>query len=106
MREVSAVLLGAFILVASALIPNVPRVRAADLGQDSQPESFQQFQGRTLLDRYCVTCHNQKLKTAGLRLDNIDSEHVAEAAELWEKVVRKLRTGSMPPAGAPRPDKT
>ncbi|MCH8267140.1 MAG: DUF1587 domain-containing protein, partial [Acidobacteria bacterium] len=59
---------------------------------------------RALLNRYCVTCHNEKLKTADLMLDQMDVENVSEGAEVWEKVVRKLRTGQMPPAGAPRPD--
>jgi hypothetical protein len=58
------------------------------------------------VNRYCVTCHNERLKTAGLRLDQIDVDAVStdEAAEVLEKVLRKLRTGSMPPPGAPRPD--
>jgi len=59
---------------------------------------------RPVLDRYCVTCHNQKLKTAGLMLDQLDLAHVGEHAEQWEKVVRKLRAGMMPPSGMPRPD--
>lgn len=59
---------------------------------------------RELLDKYCVTCHNQRLKTAGLTLDAADVAHVAEGAELWEKVARKLRGGMMPPQGRPRPD--
>ncbi|MCH8268735.1 MAG: DUF1592 domain-containing protein [Acidobacteria bacterium] len=59
---------------------------------------------RALLNRYCVTCHNEKLRTAELTLDKMDVEHVSEGAEVWEKVVRKLRTGAMPPAGMPRPD--
>src|SRR5262245_10243665 len=46
---------------------------------------------RALLDRYCVTCHNQRLKTAGLALDTADLSAVGQDAELWEKVVRKLR---------------
>ena len=58
---------------------------------------------RAVLDQYCVTCHNQKLKTAGLALDQLDPDHVATAPATWEKVVRKLRTGAMPPAGMPRP---
>src|SRR5262245_41403673 len=58
---------------------------------------------RAFLDEYCVGCHNQKLKTAGLLLDTIDVTQVAAAAETWEKVVRKLRVGMMPPAGARRP---
>jgi hypothetical protein len=60
---------------------------------------------RALLDQYCVTCHNERLKTAGLMLDKMDVEHVSDAAEAWEKVVRKLHTQAMPPAGLPRPDK-
>src|ERR1700733_782706 len=58
---------------------------------------------RAILDQYCVTCHNQKLKTAGLQLDKMDLAHVGEQAETWEKVVRKLRAGMMPPQGLPRP---
>ena len=59
---------------------------------------------RALLNRYCVTCHNQRLKTAGLALDQLDPAHVEANPERWEKVVRKLRAGMMPQAGAPRPD--
>lgn len=58
-----------------------------------------------LVDRYCVTCQNQKLKTAGLMLDSLNIEKVSDDAVTWEKVVRKLRSDAMPPAGAPRPDK-
>jgi mono/diheme cytochrome c family protein len=60
---------------------------------------------RAAMDRYCVTCHNEKLKTAGLMLDKMDVENVPAGAQVWEKVIRKLRAGAMPPAGAPRPDK-
>ena len=58
---------------------------------------------RAALDRYCVTRHNQRLKTAGLTLDQIDLAHPGQRAEEWEKVVRKLRTGAMPPSNAPQP---
>src|SRR5215510_5992391 len=58
---------------------------------------------RALLDQYCVTCHNERAKTAGLMLDKMDVDHVADNAETWEKVVRKLRGGMMPPTGRPRP---
>ena len=58
---------------------------------------------RALLNQYCVTCHNEKLKTAGLELDKLDTAHVDKHAEKWEKVVRKLRSGMMPPSGMPRP---
>jgi hypothetical protein len=59
---------------------------------------------RTLLDRYCVTCHNQRLRIAELTLDNVDVTDVGAHPEIWEKVVRKLRAGAMPPAPRPRPD--
>ena len=61
-------------------------------------------QERAFLDQYCVACHNQKLKTAGLTLDNADVEHVGDHADTWEKVVRKLHGGTMPPLGMRRPD--
>src|SRR5262249_46452686 len=57
-----------------------------------------------LVEKYCVTCHNSRLKTAGLQLDGLDVNDVARDAPQWEKVVTKLRTGEMPPAGRPRPD--
>jgi len=58
---------------------------------------------RALLDQYCVTCHNQRLQTAGLSLDKLDVASMHDHAEVWEKVVRKLRAGMMPPSGMPRP---
>ena len=60
---------------------------------------------RALLTRYCVTCHNERLKTADLMLDKLDVENVPAGAAVWEKVIRKLRTGAMPPVGMPRPDR-
>jgi hypothetical protein len=59
---------------------------------------------KATLDRYCVTCHNERLKTAGLVLDTISLSRVGAAPDTWEKVVRKLRARMMPPAGVPRPD--
>ncbi|HUE84948.1 MAG TPA: DUF1587 domain-containing protein, partial [Vicinamibacterales bacterium] len=60
---------------------------------------------RAVLDKYCVTCHNQRAKTAGLALDALDPARVSDSAEAWETVVRKIRSGAMPPVGMPRPDK-
>ena len=57
-----------------------------------------------VLQRYCVTCHNERLRTAGLALDQLDVANVAAHAEVWEKVVGKLRSRTMPPAQRPRPD--
>jgi Protein of unknown function (DUF1592)/Protein of unknown function (DUF1588)/Protein of unknown function (DUF1585)/Protein of unknown function (DUF1587)/Protein of unknown function (DUF1595)/Cytochrome C oxidase, cbb3-type, subunit III len=56
------------------------------------------------INKYCVTCHNDRVKTAGLSLAGLDVEHPSANAEAWEKVIRKLRSSAMPPPGAPRPD--
>ncbi len=57
-----------------------------------------------VLNKYCITCHSAKLRTGGLSLQDADLANVPAAAETWEKVIRKLRTGSMPPQGMPHPD--
>ncbi|RPI51167.1 MAG: DUF1592 domain-containing protein, partial [Acidobacteria bacterium] len=56
------------------------------------------------LSKYCITCHNEKRKVAGLTIDKLDLQNVATDAEAWEKVARKFRTHEMPPPGMPRPD--
>src|SRR5213593_1843213 len=58
---------------------------------------------RALLDQYCVTCHNDRAKTANLSLAELDLATVGDHPELWEKVVRKLRAGVMPPPDVKRP---
>ncbi len=73
---------------------------ASYLRADPPPATY-----RAVLNKYCVTCHNEKLKTGGLMLDRMDVDKVPEGAETWEKVIRKLRGGMMPPQGMPRPDK-
>ena len=76
----------------------------ADSPQDPSPAVAAPDSPRAVLDRYCVTCHNEKLRTAGLALDTIDAANVSVATATWEKVVRKLRSRAMPPAGSRRPD--
>ncbi len=58
---------------------------------------------RQFLDRHCATCHHERLKTAGLNLVQVDLSRLGAQPELWEKVVRKLHTGVMPPPGMPQP---
>jgi mono/diheme cytochrome c family protein len=60
---------------------------------------------KALIDRYCVTCHNQRAKIGGLALEGLDLTAAGREPQTWEKVVRKVRTGMMPPSGAPRPDR-
>jgi len=57
---------------------------------------------RAFMDTYCVTCHNDRFRTGELSLEKVELQNVVEGAETWEKVIRKLRTGAMPPQGAPR----
>ena len=80
--------------------------QSADPPSTRSPRSIAQSvpANRAVLDTYCVTCHNQKTRVAGLALDKMDLEQVGEDAPVWEKVVHKLRTRAMPPPGRPRPD--
>ena len=59
---------------------------------------------RSALDTYCIGCHNERLRTGGVALDSVDPAAAGVNPELWERVVAKLRAGSMPPPGRPRPD--
>jgi mono/diheme cytochrome c family protein len=59
---------------------------------------------RDVINRYCVSCHNDRLKSGGLALDEVAAHDIGRNPDVWEKVVRKLRVRQMPPAGMPRPD--
>jgi len=72
-------------------------------GTAATPQS-PQITRKAFLDRYCVSCHNQKSNIAGFVLENRGPEHPDSHPELWEKVIRKLNAGEMPPAGMPHPD--
>src|SRR5881397_427761 len=54
---------------------------------------------RQVLDKYCVTCHNQRLHVADLMLDKANIDRPTDDPQLWEKVIRKLRARAMPPSG-------
>ena len=97
-------------------MPRVPRfplaLAAAGLvaAIGAAPASGQQasgaaVDGQALVDRYCVTCHNDRLETGGFSFEPLDVADVAAHPEAWEKVVRKLRAGAMPPRPRPRPDR-
>src|SRR5687767_4503580 len=59
---------------------------------------------RPLVAKYCVTCHNERLKTANLLLDKADADQISNSADTWERVVVQLRSRAMPPVNMPRPD--
>ena len=95
-------------------MPRVPHFALASLAAGfvavvaapatGQPATAGEVDGQVLVERYCVTCHNDRLETGGFSLEALDVADVAAHPEAWEKVVRKLRAGAMPPRPRPRPD--
>jgi hypothetical protein len=85
--------------------------QAADPRAQSAPPAPSAPPQRELLDRYCVGCHNRRARSAGqeparkLTLDDLDVTRIGDHADVWERVVRKMRAGMMPPAGSRRPDR-
>ncbi|HEY4365224.1 MAG TPA: DUF1592 domain-containing protein [Bryobacteraceae bacterium] len=111
----TSVLLGGGLVVAALLNAQTP-ARPAPAGQT---KAAPQTKGsapvattakapavnlREFFDTYCVECHDSELRTAGLALDKIDVTHPGARADIFEKVIAKMRAASMPPAGNPRPD--
>src|SRR5688572_20402525 len=96
-------------LAITAALAALTVVSAVTLGGQSAAPSPARATGsrveaqRALIDKYCVSCHNDRVKTANLSLQGADLATVGDQAELWEKVVRKLRAGVMPPPDVPRP---
>src|SRR5262245_60263241 len=88
MRHLSLIALTAFLLAGA------PQQDAKQAPADPN---------KALVTRYCATCHNSKLKTANLALDALDLAHPDKDPLIWERAIRKLRGGMMPPPGAPKP---
>jgi mono/diheme cytochrome c family protein len=82
--------------------PSASQAAGTSAGQVASAEATAD-QG--VVDRYCVTCHNPRMRAGGLALDARRVADAGQDPQTWEKVVRKLRTGMMPPSGAPRPDR-
>ena len=86
----------------AAVSSTAPRAQAQ---QETEPATADL---ERTITKYCATCHNERSRTAatasGVVLDPVDFSRVVENGEMWEKVIRKLRAGAMPPAGMPRPD--
>ena len=101
-----------------AVVTSLTSFQATSTAQAPEPAAASVSPQRALLNRYCISCHNERivggegsgliaeqLQLLGLELDTANIDNVAENPELWEKVVRKLRVGAMPPQPRPRPDK-
>jgi hypothetical protein len=97
-------MLGAASAHPAARAPQASTPPALQVSHTTAPASMNAAGERELVQKYCLTCHNERTKTGGLVLENLDPSDTAAHAELWEKVVRKVRGGMMPPQGMPRPD--
>jgi mono/diheme cytochrome c family protein len=102
---VSAVLTGVAAIGLLVAIGGQPLTAAPQQQASSTSAAPIAATQRALLDKYCATCHSERLKTGGLVLEKLDTTKVGDHAEIWEKVAEKLRGGMMPPPGMPRPDK-
>jgi len=98
---------GFFVLLAGSwLVVASSSLRAASTSQDPAASAPPTSHFREVFQRYCFTCHNERLRTAGLALDSLDVTDPAANSDVWERVIAKLRAGTMPPLGRPRPDAT
>ena len=104
MRRSVGILSGIFTAILLAALSGVPAgaARQNEVRASASPSQAQTV--REFTKQYCVGCHNGRLKTGGLELDTRDFEHLAADADVWEKVIRKVQVGMMPPAGVPQPD--
>jgi mono/diheme cytochrome c family protein len=91
-----------FLVFAVALALSVT---AGGAQRGPAPAAFSQQQAQSVINQYCATCHNQRTKTGNLELDTKDLAHLERDIPAWESVVRKLRTGMMPPKNSARPDR-
>ena len=101
------VAIGVLFCWMSSALWTVPQAAAPSQAPQSSPAPLpasSTVASRAVLDKYCVTCHNERAKIAGLTLDKVDLSDIPGNADILEKVVRKVRVGMMPPQGAPRPD--
>ncbi|MEQ1757366.1 MAG: DUF1592 domain-containing protein [Vicinamibacterales bacterium] len=91
--------------VWSVAVSVVPEAQAPPVAPAATPAAaVDATSARALVDRYCVTCHNDRTPTAGLSLQTADVANPTAHAEVWEKVIRKVSAGAMPPVGVPRPE--
>jgi hypothetical protein len=94
----------AWLMVVVGSVPDAAAPQAVPARALSSQPPGPQIDNVAVVSQYCVTCHNQRLKTGGLALDAPGLTNVAAQPDVWEKVIRKVRAGMMPPAGMPRPD--
>src|SRR5215510_11115563 len=89
-----------FLLVSTVVLVSAQSGNTPSSASGNRAAASQQ----AVLDRYCISCHNDRQKLSGLSLERLDLNRIGDNAELWEKVVHKVRAGMQPPNGKPRPD--
>ena len=89
-------------LLAAALA--VPHIQTTAHAQQGAPGATMAATDQAVVNRYCLSCHNDRALRGGLSLEGAALDDVRNHAEVWERALRKLRAGAMPPDGAPRPD--
>lgn len=100
---VAAVLLGYQQSGPKAPVPQPAAAKSAAVGSAQALPPVTEASARKLLDQYCVGCHNDRTKAANFSLEKADLTKAGEHPEIWERVIRKMRAGMMPPPGLPRP---
>src|SRR5579863_3826329 len=89
------VLIASVAVLQNRAVGQTPATTATASGPD---------QYRAMVNTYCVGCHSTRAKTGGLALEGLDLQAAADNAQIWEKVLRKLRGRLMPPPGSPQPE--
>ena len=100
-RRVSVFVL---VLIGAAAVALTSVQISARQAPSISPSTAAAVATQAVLEKYCIGCHNQRLRTGGLALDSLDATQPQAKSDVWERVVSKLRAGSMPPPGRPRPD--
>jgi len=103
-----AIWTGVWLVVAALSAQTRAASELSSAPQQTLPAPQQTLTPPQTLQRYCLTCHTQSLKQRGtvpIAFDQLDLTQIARDAAVWERIDRKVRTGLMPPSGAPRPDR-
>jgi mono/diheme cytochrome c family protein len=93
----------AIVVAAGSIAPLTTTLTISAASARQQPAEASSAPHAAVVGKYCVTCHNDRSRTGGLSLEHADLTDVPKGAETWEKAIRKLRVGMMPPPGMPRP---
>jgi hypothetical protein len=102
---VAVIAAGCFFVAVAYNLRGSPQQSADSASAHTSTATSSVVDRQAVLTKYCFMCHNEKLKSGGLALSTLDLANLGKNPEQWEKVVRKLRTGAMPPGKMPRPDK-